>query len=346
VRNALIPSRVRTAPAIVESSGVPAVAGTTDKLVLQGIADLFLFASQQKAGEDELRLSQLYMEAVAPFHPEIRAAAVASLRFDNPRNPYRPSHQDARTRCEVIKKTWTNAARDYFFPPYSRRHWYLSGTPLADDCEIPTRWLMEWLTKTLAAYTEQERSWLTKEQIELIPEECFPEGVRDQLLAAIADREAKRLAQERFQKYLDEMDVDLRECRRRVAREDLSEDEIMALAQVERETEIRISADLNACGVSDPLLVEWAEVVARRYDRMWTRKRFAERDSLIVRQVEWAKTSGVDAEYRSLAAMGRLLLRNGQDWYRFSEEVRDAQVAEEVARVAGEAEKNRAGATK
>jgi hypothetical protein len=341
VRNALISSRLR-----VETNTLPATTSPTDKRVLQGVADLFLFAAPQKGCEDKKRQSQLYLEALAPFDPEIREATIDSLRFDNPRNPYQPSHQDVRERCEKISKLWLSAVGGYFVSSSEDPYWpsALGGAhPLSDECVIPMRWVKRYLSSWLerCATSQMENlEQLDRRQIDRIPHECFPDGLRAKLIARIEIREAERAERQRMEDYLFSMDPELREHRSEVLRWNsrggetkLSEEQIIELAKESMERERQRIASLEGLRGSDPLLVEWAEKSARENTRGWDRKKHSEQALIILREVDSAALIGAESEFRRRAATHRILRRMGHAaWVRTDKDEQEALVTEELSK--------------
>ena len=130
----LVPTRGSTALAVQPSGILSATAP-----VLEGIKDLMVgFAAPSREDEDTKRLIRLFVEAVAGFHELIAIEAVHELRFNNPRNPYRPSPQDVYERCKRIEKELRTKITDYFIG-WSDAGWPAKwgGAPLTIDCHIP-----------------------------------------------------------------------------------------------------------------------------------------------------------------------------------------------------------------
>ena len=73
------------------------------------------FAAPSREDEDAKRLIRLLIEAVADFHELVATEAVHGLRFNNPRNPYRPSPQDVHERCRAIDGKWYSATGKFFY---------------------------------------------------------------------------------------------------------------------------------------------------------------------------------------------------------------------------------------
>jgi hypothetical protein len=165
-------------------------------------------------------------------------------------------------------------------------------------------YLSSWLERCATSQMEN-LEYLDRRQIDRIPHECFPDGLRAKLIARIEIREAERAERQRMEDYLGSMDPELREHRSEVIQWNsrggetkLSEEEIIELAKESMERERQMIASLEDLRSSDPLLVEWAEKVAREDTRGWDRKKHSEKALIILRQVHSASLMAV----RSCAA--------------------------------------------
>jgi hypothetical protein len=173
-----------------------------------GIMDLMAFAAQAKGDDDTRHQIRLYAEAVLQFDAAVAEAALRHLKWHNPRNPFRPSHQDVFEACEATAKKWSLAIEFYFL---SDNDWRsdLGSAPLTPSCVIPDGFVKTTLKAKLhavdemKAYRDVDIRDMRRSRIIKIPEECFVDGQRDELLRAIAIEE-KRDAENAARRKADE----------------------------------------------------------------------------------------------------------------------------------------------
>ena len=187
------------------------------KAVDNGLKDLMIgFAAPAQVDDDKVRLVRLYHEAISDFDPAIAAAAIRRLKFHNPRNPFRPSPQDLFECCNKVQNAWNRAVAAYFLDDcrwgevvWRRNEGGIdlgSVPPLMPGCIIPDAIAIDALTRHIAirtgpgSYDPLETA--SGERLGMIPDECFPPGLRELTLAAITRREEKQAKRARWDAFL------------------------------------------------------------------------------------------------------------------------------------------------
>jgi hypothetical protein len=200
-------SRKETAPQSARNAPAAAIATPSVPALVSGIRDLLIsFASQAQGDTDARRLLEIYVEATKHVHRVVAEEAVQSLRFDNPRNPYRPSPQDVYERCKKIDRDWCEQTWRYFLKGHPwPSDW--RAPPLTQGCRLPDVLVKRYLARRLellnweVAHTgcPDQLAQLSANQLAKIPEDCFAEGQKARATAAIGEREmAFRRAEEQL----------------------------------------------------------------------------------------------------------------------------------------------------
>lgn len=195
--------------------------------VRTGIYDIIVaFANADKGTDDDRkRLLRIYSEALLDFHPAVAEAAVAYLKFHNPRNPYRPSPQDVFETAEAVASTWHRRVLGYFLKkegwgvdriPASTPSRFLvklpfGPLPLTSGCEIQHEIVVGHLKEVLA--TEDGQAFLYKltlEELDRIPKGCYQPDQYEETKALIGWSDTDPDKQKAF---LGAMDPELRRHR-------------------------------------------------------------------------------------------------------------------------------------
>jgi hypothetical protein len=175
--------------------------------IASGMKDLMIaFAAPNRDDADTLRLLQIYAKAISQFDVAVAESALSHLQFHNPRNPFRPTPQDVFEACEATRDRWSIALQLYFLGDDDWKS-DLGSAPLTPGCIIPD----ELVTATLKAKLHAVHAMrafrddeiiilrnMCRSRIIKIPEQCFAEGQREELMRAIAIREEqeRRYAEE------------------------------------------------------------------------------------------------------------------------------------------------------
>jgi hypothetical protein len=192
---------------------------------LEGIKDLALFGGPAWVEGDLKRFLKLCIEAVAPYDQEIRMEAIARLRFHNPRNPLRPTHQDLREACGKVRREFDRVVVEYFSTNYGEggpdRKWpaNMGGPPFTPECRVSFDIAKRAVESMLARYVGMYGSRLAEQRITLarfdeIPESVFPPGEREEHRAVHVRREMRRQRWIKHSIYLESLPEIVREARR------------------------------------------------------------------------------------------------------------------------------------
>jgi hypothetical protein len=191
---------------VVDRQGSPARVPNTSSanqqiaaptVIFAGIRDLMLaFASGPSTSDGDMKhLLSIYAEAVFGFDPAVADCALKHLKFNNPRNPFRPTPQDVREVCQRVMREWRKLVLRYFT---EREDWDLNlgSPPLTRGCPISDAlvkaFLSEWLEEDyLHGYGS---FYCDLERILQIPEECFASGQRNQVLRQLELRDRAEAA--------------------------------------------------------------------------------------------------------------------------------------------------------
>lgn len=244
--------------------------------IVSGIRDLMIAypaGGSDASADDKKRLLQLYAKATEGFHEAVAAFALDWLMFHNPRNPFRPTPQDVREMCQQVKSTWSSRVIAQFLGGnYSDRFaWGRSSTdailkgkaeftwgpePLTPGCLIPDQIVFEVLRERTGHEYEQDSLVLMDEsKFSAIPDQGFPEGVRDKISEARRKKHEEEETERRRTEYLESLPPDLRKARGEIEHRHLrlkwdddnyempSEDAIIAEAKAVVEREARASAE-------------------------------------------------------------------------------------------------------
>jgi hypothetical protein len=192
---------------------------------LEGIKDLALFGGPAWIEGDLKRYLKLCIEAVAPYDQEIRMEAIARLRFHNPRNPLRPTHQDLREACGKVQSEFERVVVEYFSTNYGDggpdRKWpaNMGAPPFAPESRVSFDVAKRAVESMLARYVGIYGSRLADQRITLarfdeIPESVFPPGERDKHREVHVRREERRLSWIKHSIYLHQLPEIVRDARR------------------------------------------------------------------------------------------------------------------------------------
>lgn len=119
--------------------------------------------NKQRSGahEDRVRKLRLCAEACAGFDPAASAFALDWLKWNNPRNPFKPTPQDVREACTGVQKAMCNVVVQYHLPigrhfvegddwPFDKTYRNLGPPPHSADCRIPPMLVTRWLRERIA----------------------------------------------------------------------------------------------------------------------------------------------------------------------------------------------------
>jgi hypothetical protein len=199
-------------------------AGTVSVPELEGIKDLALFGGPAWIDDDLKRYLKLCIEAVAPFDREVRLETIARIRFDNPRNPLRPTHQDLRDACKKVEAEFRKAVIKYFSTNYGEdgpdSKWpaKMGGPPFTPECRVSFDVAKVGVVSMINAGPYGDGR-LQEQKINLarfdeIPESVFPPGERDKHRKVHVEREERRQRWIRYSIYLESLPKIVCEARR------------------------------------------------------------------------------------------------------------------------------------
>lgn len=236
---------------LVTRNGTQAVAKVSaanlPPAISNGVVDLLtaFAAGPQQEDADKKRLLRIYGEAIAGLDGAVADYAIRWLKLHNPRNPFRPTPQDVYETAEKVEKEWRKRVLAHFFGavtwgkpgPYSNmlKEFDWGPPPFDNGCHIPAELVKRFLCQHLDRIAAKDLQALGRESLAGIPVECFAGGQLASVLAAIAEDEQQKAAQQKHDAYLATLNPELRKHRRIVLNQGenhkLSEEDLIGLAQ-------------------------------------------------------------------------------------------------------------------
>lgn len=161
--------------------------------------------------EDRKLSLKIYRKALEGLPEAVNAYALEWLLMHNPRNPFPPSPQDVRETCQRVLSVWQGNVLDYYlgsgdwgggYSLLGKANIDLGPSPDEEGCRVPEVLIAEWLRKALPGLLSDDGSpepricGLSQKQLDHIPADAWPDGVKEKAIAIRKDVAEKRAAYE------------------------------------------------------------------------------------------------------------------------------------------------------